>query len=179
VTGAIATIVGTGARCTPALRLLRPRDGSRIIATVTGSTIDIRRLEGCARDLVAVPSENPPGRAYDECVERISAELEACGSVYERGAADMRGGLAAMVHGAEAPLVAALAGAVEDVTGARPSLTCCPGMLGTRFYSALGIPAVAFGPGAIEAVHAPDERVPLSNLAAAAEVYARVAVAVA
>lgn len=30
-----------------------------------------------ARDLVAIPTENPPGAAYDECVERICAELEA------------------------------------------------------------------------------------------------------
>ena len=29
-----------------------------------------------ARDLVAIPTENPPGAAYDECVERICSELE-------------------------------------------------------------------------------------------------------
>ena len=30
-----------------------------------------------ARDLVAIPTENPPGAAYDECVERICGELES------------------------------------------------------------------------------------------------------
>jgi hypothetical protein len=37
--------------------------------------------------------------------------------------------------------------AVEQVTEGCPSLTCCPGVLETRFYAAVGIPAVAFGLG--------------------------------
>ena len=36
-----------------------------------------------ARDLVAIPTENPPGAAYDACVERIAAELDALGLEYE------------------------------------------------------------------------------------------------
>jgi hypothetical protein len=29
-----------------------------------------------ARDLVAIPTENPPGAAYDACVQRICSELD-------------------------------------------------------------------------------------------------------
>jgi succinyl-diaminopimelate desuccinylase len=76
---------------------------------------------------------------------------------------------------ADGPLVRALAAAVEAATGARPSVTCCPGVLEIRIYHALGIPAVAFGPGLIEKMHAPDEDVPIQNLVAAAEIYADVA----
>ena len=36
-----------------------------------------------ARDLVAIPTENPPGAAYDECVQRICAELDALAIDYE------------------------------------------------------------------------------------------------
>ncbi|MEW6367933.1 MAG: ArgE/DapE family deacylase [Acidobacteriota bacterium] len=43
-------------------------------------------LEACkpsilalAGDLMAIPTENPPGRAYPECVERIRAELDLVG----------------------------------------------------------------------------------------------------
>src|SRR3954453_14337375 len=36
-----------------------------------------------ARDLVAIPTENPPGAAYDECVERICAELDSLAIGYE------------------------------------------------------------------------------------------------
>jgi succinyl-diaminopimelate desuccinylase len=67
------------------------------------------------------------------------------------------------------------AAAVARVTGTRPSLTCCPGVLETRVYDQLGIPAVAFGPGLIERMHGPDEDVPVDNLVAAAAVYVEVA----
>lgn len=36
-----------------------------------------------ARDLVAIPTENPPGNAYDECVGRIATELDALSYTYE------------------------------------------------------------------------------------------------
>lgn len=36
-----------------------------------------------ARELIAIPTENPPGAAYDECVQRICAELDALAIDYE------------------------------------------------------------------------------------------------
>ena len=79
----------------------------------------------------------------------------------------------------DSPLARTLADAVGAVTGERPSLTCCPGVLEIRVYHVLGIPALAFGPGLMESMHKPDEHVPVENLAAAAEIYARTAVALA
>jgi acetylornithine deacetylase/succinyl-diaminopimelate desuccinylase-like protein len=29
-----------------------------------------------ARDLIAIPTENPPGARYDECIAGLAAELE-------------------------------------------------------------------------------------------------------
>lgn len=75
----------------------------------------------------------------------------------------------------EGPFVQALAAAVERVTGSKPSFACCPGVLETRVYGALGIPALAFGPGLTERMHGPDEDVLIANLAAAAEVYVQTA----
>jgi acetylornithine deacetylase/succinyl-diaminopimelate desuccinylase family protein len=72
-----------------------------------------------------------------------------------------------------------VAGAVSAVTGAMPTVTCCPGVLETRVYDRLGIPAVAFGPGVIERMHGPDEDVPIANLVDAAAIYAEVAGALA
>jgi acetylornithine deacetylase/succinyl-diaminopimelate desuccinylase-like protein len=51
-------------------------------------------------------------------------------------------------------------------------------VLEVRVYARLGIPAVAFGPGLIGEMHGPDERVPVGNLAAAARIYADVAMRV-
>ena len=71
--------------------------------------------------------------------------------------------------------VQVVAGAVTAVTGTTPTVTCCPGVLETRVYDQLGIPAVAFGPGLIERMHGPDEDVPIANLVDAAAIYAEVA----
>lgn len=80
---------------------------------------------------------------------------------------------------ANSDLVRTLAHVVDSVAGKRPSVTCCPGVLETRIYDQLGIPAVAFGPGLIEHMHGPDEYVPVSNLFDAAAIYVEVARALA
>jgi acetylornithine deacetylase/succinyl-diaminopimelate desuccinylase-like protein len=77
----------------------------------------------------------------------------------------------------ESDFVRAVAASAAAVTDPPPSVTCCPGVLETRVYSELGVPAVAFGPGLIERMHSPDEDVPVANLVAAAQVYAKVAAA--
>ncbi len=76
---------------------------------------------------------------------------------------------------ADDPFVEAIATSAERATGVRPTVTCCPGVLETRVYQRLGIPAVAFGPGLIDQMHDPDEYVPTANLAAAAAIYVDVA----
>ncbi len=139
-----------------------------------------------AGDLIAIPTENPPGTAYDECVERICAELSALAIEYDvvdtgdgvldrraivgeigdegpllylhghydvvpafrrsqfdprveggrligRGASDMKGGLAAIVHAARPAAEA----------GARIGLVIVPdeetgGRLGAERLAALG-----------------------------------------
>src|SRR5919109_1166209 len=139
-----------------------------------------------ARELIAIPTENPPGAAYDECVDRIRVELDALrinhevidtgndetsrhtilaevgdhgpllylhghydvvpafdraqfeprvedGCVVGRGASDMKGGLAAIVHAARPAADA----------GARIRLVIVPdeetgGRLGVERLAALG-----------------------------------------
>jgi succinyl-diaminopimelate desuccinylase len=80
---------------------------------------------------------------------------------------------------ADDDFVRTIAATVASITGAAPSVACCPGVLETRVYGRLGIPAVAFGPGVIEKMHAPDEHVPVDNLTAATKIYAGVAAALA
>jgi succinyl-diaminopimelate desuccinylase len=80
---------------------------------------------------------------------------------------------------ADSDFVRTVAAAVTAVTGTKPTVTCCPGVLEVRVYHRLGIPAVAFGPGLIERMHGPDEDVPIGNLVAAAAIYADVAAALA
>lgn len=70
----------------------------------------------------------------------------------------------------------ALSASVQTVTGERPSFELCPGLLETRFYSAHGIPAYAYGPGLLAVAHGPNEYVDLRKVAECAAVYALTAI---
>ncbi len=72
----------------------------------------------------------------------------------------------------DAPLAAALSDIVRSVTGAEARFELCPGLLETRFYVARGVPALAYGPGALEVSHGPKEYVDVDALVSCAEVYA-------
>ncbi len=70
------------------------------------------------------------------------------------------------------PAGRALAAAVEQVVGRPAEFTLCPGLLETRFYSARGTPAFAYGPGLLTVSHGPNEFVPLRNIGDCAAIYA-------
>jgi succinyl-diaminopimelate desuccinylase len=78
----------------------------------------------------------------------------------------------------EHSLARTLGGAIESVTGKRPSFEMCPGLLETRFYARRGIPGLAYGPGLLSVSHGPNEFVPIQNIRDCAAVYALVAQAV-
>lgn len=71
------------------------------------------------------------------------------------------------------PLVTSMQEAIA-ADGRQARLAMCPGCLETRVYARQGIPAVAYGPGPMSLMHAPDERVPIEHLVAACRVYATV-----
>jgi len=75
---------------------------------------------------------------------------------------------------ADHPLVKSVQDSVTRMSGRHASLSMCPGCLETRIYNELGIPAVAYGPGPMAVMHAPDENVPIANLIEACSVYAAV-----
>ena len=83
---------------------------------------------------------------------------------------------AAAATPADHPLSIALQQNIERVTGKPAPFEMCPGLLETRFYAALGIPALAYGPGLLTVSHGPNEFVPIANLAHCAEIYADTAV---
>jgi acetylornithine deacetylase/succinyl-diaminopimelate desuccinylase-like protein len=66
----------------------------------------------------------------------------------------------------------ALAGCVEAVEGAPPAFRLCPGVLDTRWYAQLGIPAFAYGGGRLDVSHGPDEFIDEAAMRRCAAVYA-------
>lgn len=57
------------------------------------------------------------------------------------------------------PAARALARAAGEVEGAPPPVELCPGILETRWYAQLGIPAFGYGPGRLDVSHGPHEHV--------------------
>jgi succinyl-diaminopimelate desuccinylase len=70
------------------------------------------------------------------------------------------------------PAAVALARCITQVEGASPRFELCPGVLETRWYSQLGIPAFAYGPGRLDVSHGPDEFIDELAMRRCAAVYA-------
>jgi acetylornithine deacetylase/succinyl-diaminopimelate desuccinylase-like protein len=66
----------------------------------------------------------------------------------------------------------AIAGSIEEVTGAAPRVELCPGILEIRFYAERGVPAFAYGPGLLSVAHGPNEFVKRRDLEDCASIYA-------
>jgi acetylornithine deacetylase/succinyl-diaminopimelate desuccinylase family protein len=72
----------------------------------------------------------------------------------------------------DGPLGQALSATIRDVSGRSARFELCPGVVETRHYAALGIPALAYGPGLLSVSHGPNEFVSIPKLLQCAEVYA-------
>jgi succinyl-diaminopimelate desuccinylase len=70
------------------------------------------------------------------------------------------------------PAARTLARCIAVVEGAEPELRMCPGVLDTRWYSQLGIPAFAYGGGRLDVSHGPDEYIDETAMRRCAAVYA-------
>jgi succinyl-diaminopimelate desuccinylase len=70
------------------------------------------------------------------------------------------------------PAARALGRCVEAVEGTAPAFRLCPGVLDTRWYSQLGIPAFAYGGGLLEVSHGPEEYIEERAMRRCAAVYA-------
>ena len=70
------------------------------------------------------------------------------------------------------PLARALVAGIGEASGSRPRFELCPGVLETRHYQAIGVPALAFGPGLLSVSHGPNEFVSIPKMVECAEAYA-------
>jgi len=70
------------------------------------------------------------------------------------------------------PAARTLAHCVEAVEAAGATFQLCPGVLDTRWYSQLGIPAFAYGGGRLDVSHGPDEYIDEAAMRRCAAIYA-------
>lgn len=71
------------------------------------------------------------------------------------------------------PIVGQAVEAIESVTGRRPGLTTWDFGVSATFLNAVGVPSIGIGAGDERYAHTRDEHVPVSELSAAARIYAR------
>lgn len=156
----------------------------------TGYTI---RPEAARRSVLLLGGELAGGHNFNVVPERVSftidrrpnpeedfdAEREALFRVVEQARARgircdaelFQEGRSAATD-ADGELGRALASSIRTVTGRSARFELCPGVLETRHYAALGIPALAYGPGLLSVSHGPHEFVAIDHLVECAEVYA-------
>jgi succinyl-diaminopimelate desuccinylase len=70
------------------------------------------------------------------------------------------------------PASVTLSRCVAQVEGAPPKFELCPGVLETRWYAQLGIPAYAYGAGRLDVSHGPNEFIDEAAMRRCAAVYA-------
>ena len=70
------------------------------------------------------------------------------------------------------PVGVALARCIAEVEGESPRFEMCPGVLETRWYAQLGIPAFAYGAGRLDVSHGPAEYIDEAAMRRCAAVYA-------
>jgi succinyl-diaminopimelate desuccinylase len=77
----------------------------------------------------------------------------------------------------DAPVVRAVAAAIEQVTGGPPAFVCSPGTYDQKHVLRIGRleDCIAYGPGMVELAHQPDEYVVIDDLVASAKVMAAAA----
>jgi len=76
------------------------------------------------------------------------------------------------------PAARALAACAEAVAGAPARFELCPGVLDTRWYAQLGIPAFAYGGGRLDVSHGPEEFIDEAAMRRCAAVHALFAASV-
>jgi succinyl-diaminopimelate desuccinylase len=77
----------------------------------------------------------------------------------------------------DAPVVRAVAAAIERVTGRKPEYVCSPGTYDQKHVFRIGRleDCIAYGPGIVELAHQPDEHVAIEDLVTSAKVMAAAA----
>jgi len=153
-----------------------PADAARSSAVVggeCGSGVSFNQVPGEA--FFTLDRRTNPEEDLDEEEKVIVDILEAA----KRKGVELEYRVIQKAYPSESPegseLARALRKAVREAEGREVSFTLCPGVLETRFYHGLGLPAYAYGPGILEVSHGPEEYVEIDRMVRLAAVYAAAA----
>jgi succinyl-diaminopimelate desuccinylase len=142
------------------------------------STVNLGQLRGGSNTNV-VPSRCRleidrrllPGETVDQAYAEIVETLRACGEPEGSWSAELMRGTNGFSSARDGELVAALAGAVEQVTGEPARFVAAIGASDGRYFADDGIEIVNFGPGGGSEGHAANEFVSASELETSAAIH--------
>jgi succinyl-diaminopimelate desuccinylase len=150
------------------------RGSMLVVGGVTGSGANFNVVPGSA--WFSVDRRFNPEERLDEEVNRLT---DAINEAAARVGADVTIDVlqrARSAHTDEAhPAAVTLARCITEVEGSAPKFEMCPGVLETRWYAQLGIPAFAYGAGRLDVSHGPEEFIDEAAMGRCAAVYALVA----
>jgi acetylornithine deacetylase/succinyl-diaminopimelate desuccinylase-like protein len=165
---AFAKLVAAAAPLDALARELLERDSMLVVGGASGSGAGFNVVPGSA--WFSVDRRFNPDEDLDAELARLTgaiatADVDAEVDVLQRAPA------ASTDPGH--PAAAALAACIAEVEGEPPRFELCPGVLETRWYAQLGIPAFAYGAGRLDVSHGPQEFIDEAAMRRCAEVYAR------
>lgn len=147
----------------------------------TGSMLVVGGLSGGGSNFNVVPGSayfTVDGRYNPE--EDLGGELDRLTGIIEDAASEIGASVTIEVTqrqpaagtAAAHPAAIALGRVVRAVEGKPPRFEMCAGILETRWYDQLGIPAFGYGPGRLDVSHGPAEYVDEAAMRRCAAVYA-------
>jgi succinyl-diaminopimelate desuccinylase len=114
-----------------------------------------------------------PEEDVDEEVSRLTdAIAEAAADVDAEVSVDVLQRASSTSTPETHPASVTLARCIAAVEGSAPRFQLCPGVLETRWYAQLGIPAYAYGAGRLDVSHGPEEFIDEAAMRRCAAVYA-------
>ncbi len=147
------------------------RGSMLVVGGASGSGANFNVVPGAA--WFSVDRRFNPEEGLAEEVERLTTTInQAAARIDARVTIDVLQQQPSAATDAEHPAAVALARCVEAVEGEPPRFELCPGVLETRWYAQLGIPAFAYGAGRLDVSHGPDEFIDEAAMRRCAAVYA-------
>ena len=148
-------------------RELLERGSMLVVGGASGSGAGFNAVPGSA--WFSVDRRFNPDEDLDTELARLTTAIERAG---ENVAIDVLQRAPSAGTDPGHPTATALAGCVAEVEGEAPRFELCPGVLETRWYAQLGIPAFAYGAGRLDVSHGPEEFVDEAAMRRCAAVYA-------
>jgi succinyl-diaminopimelate desuccinylase len=147
------------------------RGSMLVVGGASGSGANFNVVPGAA--WFSVDRRFNPEENLDDEVTRLTTTInQAAARIDARISIDILQQQPSASTNADHPAAVALARCVEIVEGEPPRFELCPGVLETRWYAQLGIPAFAYGAGRLDVSDGPDEYIDEAAMRRCAAVYA-------